>query len=593
MAAKEVESAIDLYLCMTKQWGLQPDPQLYTILISGCMEAGAYARGRLVHGHVINSHTPVDSILGTALISMYCKEGTLDMALAVFDSMDPSMRDTAGVWTPLISGYAKIGDRQKVMVIFEAMLEAGVPPDGVAILALLPACPDLQTGKTLHAYITRYNIPLSASLATALIAMYTKFDALAEAKEVLAGQQGVPGGLLNNYMGSTLIHMHAKGNDIEGAMSVFKTLKGIGKGPDVSVWNAIIAAHVKCGRAHEAMSLYRQMMDAGRVRPDSMTFLSTLSACKKLTDVKELHHRITLNPRIALNDALRAALIDAYANCGALDLAMQVFHNNDGKNNTRGVSSWNAIIGVYVKRDIEKALQLFNDMVAAGVPPDRITYLCILPACGFLESTSALERGKDLHAQIIAKGIPMDDSLAAALIRMYGQAGGLKEAKTLFEEVKQQAEVAQRGTWTAMIGAYGEQRLANEALSLFEEMIESSSAATRAPDAATACAVLKACSYKKELVEKALDIISTIKERMGETPDSVFYHNCVVEAFGDAVRLAEAEAYLLAIRSRTDRVSWTTLLSACHIHGDVERAKRVEQQLQLIGLPSNKQRHIL
>ena len=582
MAAKEVESAIDLYLCMTKQWGLQPDPQLYTILISGCMEAGAYARGRLVHGHVINSRTPVDSILGTALINMYCKEGTLDMALAVFDSMGPSMRDTAGVWTPLISGYAKVGDHQKVMVIFEAMLEAGVPPDGVAILALLPACPDLQTGKTLHAYITRYNIPLSASLVTALIAMYTKFEALAEAKEVLAGAQQ---GLLNNYMGPVLIDMHAKGNDIEAAMSIFDTLKGIGKGPDVGVWNAIIAANVKCGRAHEALALYRQMMDAGRVRPDSMTFLSTLPACKNLSDVKDLHHRITLNPRVALNDTLRAALIDSYANCGALDLAMQVFHNNnDNKNsNTRGVNSWNAIIRVYVKRDIEKSLQLFDDMVAAGVPPDRTTYLTILPACGFLERTRALERGKDLHAQIIAKGIPMDDSLAAALIRMYGQAGGLKEAKTLFEEVKQQAEVAQRGTWTAMIGAYEERRLANEALSLFEEMLEESGRdATRAPDAATACAVLKACSYKKELAKKALDIVSTIKERMGKTPDSVFYHNCVVEAFGNAGRLEEAEAYLLANRSRTDLVSWTTLSRACHVHGDVERAKRVEQQLQLL-----------
>lgn len=60
-------------------------------------------------------------------------------------------------------------------------------------------------------------------------------------------------------------------------------------------------------------------------------------------------------------------------------------------------------------------------------------------------------------------------------------------------------------------------------------------------------------------------------------PD-VNHHNVMVDTFGRANRLQEAEDNLKA-HARTSIVGHTALLAACRTHGDADRAERIHKDM--------------
>ena len=436
-------------------------------------------------------------------------------------------------------------------------------PDHITISAVLNACVeigDLARGKQIHAQLTPNDIHSNEFLGTALINLYSK-----------------------------------SGGGLDQAMAVFDDLRRASIGIGISVWGAIIKAHTKESQSEKALSLFDDMLAAG-VKPDQMLLSTVLSACGDIGDfarAQQLHSLINEN-RVPINSFLATGLIAAYSKCGALDHAMGVFNDMYSSGSPElGISVWNAIIGAHTKYPggSETALSLFDHMLASGVPPNRVTFLAVLPACG---NISARTRGKELHALLDRIGIRLDDFLAAALIDMYGRTGDLDDAITLFHNIRQHDHNTNRhnvcgiSSWTAMIGVYGDHRHTKEALALFEEMVSPS--VELQPDAVTLCAVLNACSHGG-IVDTAFDIVDTMESRFGIQP-GVLHHSCIIDALGRAGLLAEAEAYLLGNQSEINHFAWTALLGACRIHGDVQRAERVEKELRRLA-PTNAEPRVL
>eukprot|EP00250_Pteridium_aquilinum_P032310 c45494_g1_i1 orf=3-221(+) len=68
-----------------------------------------------------------------------------------------------------------------------------------------------------------------------------------------------------------------------------------------------------------------------------------------------------------------------YAKCGAFRKAEQVLKELPFRN----VFSWSALISGYADQGLgEQALKCFELMQHEGVPPNRVTFLCLLKACG-------------------------------------------------------------------------------------------------------------------------------------------------------------------------------------------------------------------
>ena len=75
--------------------------------------------------------------MGTALIDMYAKCGSIKDARLVFDQM--SEKDVVS-WTAMISGYSIHGHGEDALTLFYQMQHAGLKPDHITFTAVLSAC---------------------------------------------------------------------------------------------------------------------------------------------------------------------------------------------------------------------------------------------------------------------------------------------------------------------------------------------------------------------------------------------------------------------------------------------------------------------
>lgn len=111
-------------------------------VLSSCGQLGALESGRWVHSYIENGKigggvVEVEVRVGTALVDMYCKCGSLEDARKVFDRIVG--RDVVA-WNSMIMGYAVHGFSEEALELFCEMRGVGVKPSHVTFIAPLTAC---------------------------------------------------------------------------------------------------------------------------------------------------------------------------------------------------------------------------------------------------------------------------------------------------------------------------------------------------------------------------------------------------------------------------------------------------------------------
>ncbi|KAJ7568443.1 hypothetical protein O6H91_01G033100 [Diphasiastrum complanatum] len=232
-----VKEALALYEQM-KQEDVQPDDVTYVVLLNACAGIAALEQGQQLHSRVISSGFDSDIIVGSALVDMYTKCGSIEHARRVFNNMYE--RDIVS-WTAMIAGYAEEGLGKEALELYEQMKQEDVLPNNVTYVVLLKACARitcLEQGQQLHFQI------------------------------IESGFQS------DEMVGGALIDMYAKCGSIEDARHVFNNLPE----QDLVSWNTMIAGYAQQGLGEEAVRLLEQMQREGR-KPNGVTYVSVLSAC--------------------------------------------------------------------------------------------------------------------------------------------------------------------------------------------------------------------------------------------------------------------------------------------------------------------------
>ncbi|KAK8945030.1 Pentatricopeptide repeat-containing protein [Platanthera zijinensis] len=121
--------------------GARPNVDTLIASVSCCAAgAGLIANGKALHALSIRL-LPSSSIaeLGTSLITMYARTGSLKNALKVFDEIEAKDSSTL---TAMIGGLAMHGRGEEAVAIFQKMVvgEDAIRPDSVAFTAVLHAC---------------------------------------------------------------------------------------------------------------------------------------------------------------------------------------------------------------------------------------------------------------------------------------------------------------------------------------------------------------------------------------------------------------------------------------------------------------------
>lgn len=98
---------------------------------------GALELGKWVHLYAEKNEIDVSDVLGSALVDMYSKCGSVDKALQVFETLP---KENPITWNAIIGGLAMHGRAEDALHYFSRMEPAGITPSDVAYIAVLSAC---------------------------------------------------------------------------------------------------------------------------------------------------------------------------------------------------------------------------------------------------------------------------------------------------------------------------------------------------------------------------------------------------------------------------------------------------------------------
>ncbi|XP_043702559.1 pentatricopeptide repeat-containing protein At3g09040, mitochondrial-like isoform X3 [Telopea speciosissima] len=113
------------------------DESILSSCLSACASLAALKSGKWVHSHIIKSGFESHIHVGSSVIDMYCKCGSIEDAQKFFDGME---KHNVVSWTAMISGYAHHGLSEEALVLFHRMTEVGLKPDGITFIGVLTAC---------------------------------------------------------------------------------------------------------------------------------------------------------------------------------------------------------------------------------------------------------------------------------------------------------------------------------------------------------------------------------------------------------------------------------------------------------------------
>ncbi|KVI00577.1 Pentatricopeptide repeat-containing protein [Cynara cardunculus var. scolymus] len=620
--------ALDHYLKM-RVLNIKPDTFTFPSVINSCACSGQSEIAKIVHQHVLVLGFGSDLYISNALIDMYARLYSLDIARRVFDGM--SKRDVVS-WNSLVSGYSAHEEWEEALEAFYQSRTAGVTPDSFMVTSILPACSGLgviMDGQMVHGLSVKLGIDIDTRVCNSLLSVYFKSNNLKESDRVfnemavrdtitwntiITGysqaclyQESIKlfmemlnehkpdlltvtsvlgacshiedlksGKFVHNYMAvngyechttasNILIDMYVKCGNLPAAREIFNKMKS----RDLTSWNSLINGIIKAAQYEEALATFGAMkMDT---KPDFVTYVTILPVCVLLRSIKlakELHCE-TIKSGFNASVIVKNALIDVYAKSGKMDDALNQFE--DMKD--RDTVSWNTIIAACShSEEYDLGFRMISRMRIEGIPPNEVTILSTLPLCS---SSGAKRQGKEIHGCVFKSGFMSNIPIANALIEMYSKCGILRNSILIFERMKSRDVV----TWTALIYAYGMYGEGKKATTAFENM----KAAGVIPDQIAFLAVIFACSHSG-LVEKGRFYFNQMKKDYKMNP-KIEHYACFVDLLSRSGQLAEAEEFILSMPLKPDASIWGTLLSACRANGDIKIAERASKHI--IELNSN------
>eukprot|EP00250_Pteridium_aquilinum_P031683 c44064_g1_i1 orf=402-1328(+) len=231
-----------------------PSVDNHLCIIQECKGKGDLLHCKLAHSHACNYGLESHYAIGNDIVRMFVECGSVRDAQKVFDKL--AFRNVHS-WTSLVWGYVRCGQPQIGLDLHQKMHMEAVSPSSYTAVSLLKACvglKDMGAGRMIHIDIVQMGFDTDPFVGSMLVDMYTKFNVLYEASEIL------------------------------------KALPD----RDVVSWSALITGYADHGLLMEAWELYHHMQREN-VSPGAVTFLAILRACSSDGAVdkgREIHSEV-------------------------------------------------------------------------------------------------------------------------------------------------------------------------------------------------------------------------------------------------------------------------------------------------------------
>ncbi|GMH14782.1 hypothetical protein Nepgr_016623 [Nepenthes gracilis] len=331
----EIQKAVALLLEMQLE-GVEFDLVTLISILPYCYKRGDLVQGMAVHCYAVKSGFINDVFFCNSLINTYSNCGNLGAATLLFEIMP---QRSVISWNSLITSYLCHNLHSEVMVLLRQMAGGDQRPNYITLLNTLPSCYTILQGKSIHAFAIRTGAIEQTPLVTSIIFMYARFERMASCFLMFGAGEKQHTSLWNAMMSALVPAREAKNtvaifcqllwtelkpdyitilslvsacvqlNSISLNDSIVAYLTKGGFVKDAAICNALIDNYAKCGYILIARKLFEELQDKdavswsvmingytlhgdgnaavallldmedSSVRPDSITYLSILSAC--------------------------------------------------------------------------------------------------------------------------------------------------------------------------------------------------------------------------------------------------------------------------------------------------------------------------
>ncbi|XP_071693808.1 pentatricopeptide repeat-containing protein At1g18485-like [Rutidosis leptorrhynchoides] len=611
----------------------KPDNFTLPCVIKACAGISNISCGMVIQGMAVKIGLILDVFVGNALVSMYSKFGLVEDAVKVFDHMPQRNLVT---WNSLISGFSDNGfSRMSIDLFIELLVgsEDDLVPDVATLVILLPNCAaerEVLIGKTVHSLAVKLGMFQDLMVQNALTYMYVKCEHMFEAETILDKNKNK-----NVVSWNSIIWGRSKEGEVKNTFELLRKMQNGGEGvkPDqvtilnvlkvctfdwhllkvkelhgysirhgvecdelvanafvaayakcecrsslhltenvfntmnkitVCSWNAIISGYAQNGNPLKAIDLYVKMTSLG-FKPDWYTIGSLLLACAELKLLRygKQTHGFVIRNGLETDSHIGNSLVSFYMQCEEPLYAKITFNGLENKN----LVSWNVMIAGYShNRQPNEALKMFRTMVFSGTEPYEIAITSVLSACTQL---SALRLGQSIHCFALKKNLTWDVLVTSSIIDMYAKTGCIKASQYVFDRSGKKHV----GLWTVLIAAYGINGQGAKATELFSEMQRFG----MKPDHFTFIAILMTCTHNG-LVEEGLSFFNDMQTVYGVEP-KLEHYACLIDMLGRARRFDDAMMLINEMHEEPDARIWSSLLSSCRVHGNIELGKKISDRL--------------
>ncbi|XP_077215433.1 tetratricopeptide repeat (TPR)-like superfamily protein [Tasmannia lanceolata] len=131
------DQSLALFREMLSAKDVRPNEVTVLSVLSACGQLGSLESGKWLHSYIEANKIKFSVRVGTALIDMYCKCGSLDDACSVFDKI---VDKDVVAWNSMIVGYAIHGLSQEALQLFSRMRGWSFQPTDITFIGVLNAC---------------------------------------------------------------------------------------------------------------------------------------------------------------------------------------------------------------------------------------------------------------------------------------------------------------------------------------------------------------------------------------------------------------------------------------------------------------------
>ena len=299
-------------------------------------------------------------------------------------------------------------------------------------------------------------------------------------------------------------------------------------------------------------------------RPDHITFLGVLRSCHEIPIHGEQAH--SLVPKLGLSSftSISTAMVNMYAKLGHLVSARRLFDDMHCPDQI----SWNTMISCYTMNSLfDEAFFVFNLMRSkALILGDPYTFSSLLTACSY---SGRFDLGEQVHA-LIFKSCPFSDPvLFCSVINFYSKSGYVHSAIRFFFS-SESFLTRSAAPWNSIISC------CHEPVKLLRQMLQK----RVEPDDITFSSILSSCG--RSATVKEIPQLHAHIMKLG-FQGFISVSNAMIMAYAKCGAIHEAFE-VFSMTSSPDLISWTSIISACAIHGLGSEALQILKRIIQTGM---------